>query len=169
MGRRLLPILVCLALVGCGYRLVDYPERDQRLAIALENFSNESYEPGYELVVADALRREVARRGALSLVNNPDRANVVLRGHIAPIDTARRSFSSVVLTLEYEVGVSLEVEFFRPGTELGLDRRLLRENELYNASPDIEATRKNREEALRRVATALATRIHDVIWEVAPP
>jgi hypothetical protein len=169
VARRLLPILLSVSLLGCGYRLVDYPERGKELAIAIENFSNESYEPGYEMVISDAFRREVARRGALRLVNDPDRANMILRGHIAPIQTGRRSFSSVVLTLEYEVIVSLEVEFFRPGTEVGLDRRLLREGQLYNASADVEATRKNREEALSLVATTLATRVHDVIWEVAPP
>ena len=32
---------------------------------------------------------------------------------------------------------------------------------IYPASPDIEATRKNREEALRRVAQVLAARTHD--------
>jgi hypothetical protein len=45
----------------------------------------------------------------------------------------------------------------------------LRARESYLASADIEVQRKNREEALRKIAVVLAARIHDVIWEVAPP
>jgi len=166
-GFSLLPIL--LALAGCGYALVDYPERDAALAIAVQTFENESYEPGYEIVVADALRREVARRGAMRLVDDAGAAEVVLRGRVADIATAGRSFSSVVSTLEFAVGVSLDVELIRPGTEIGIDRRALRARESYLASADVEVQRKNRDEALRKIAVVLAARIHDVIWEVAPP
>lgn len=163
----LLPIL--LALTGCGYALVDYPERDAAIAIAVQTFENESYEPGYEIVVADALRREVARRGAMRLVNDAGAAEILLRGRVADIATSGRSFSSVVSTLEFAVGVSLDLELIRPGTEIGIDRRALRVRESYLASADIEVERKNREEALRKIAVMLATRIHDLIWEVAPP
>jgi hypothetical protein len=162
-----LPVL--LALVGCGYALVDYPDRDTALALAVQTFENESYEPGYEMVVVDALRREVARRGAMRLVDDAAGAEVVLRGRVADIATSGRSFSSVVSTLEFAVGVSLDLELVRPGTEIGIDRRALRARESYLASADIEVQRKNRDEALRKIAVVLAARIHDVIWEVAPP
>ena len=177
MARRsfsLLPILLALtgcgyALVGCGYALVDYPERDEAIAIAVQTFENESYEPGYEIVVADALRREVARRGAMRLVNEAGAAEILLRGRVADVATSGRSFSSVVSTLEFQVGVSLDLELVRPGTEIEIDSRALRARESYLASADIEVERKNREEALRKIAVMLATRIHDLIWEVAPP
>lgn len=167
LGPSLLTLLVALS--GCGYALVDYPQRGEAVAIAVQTFENESYEPGYEIVVADALRREVARRGAMRLVNDPGGAEVLLRGRIADIATAGRSFSSVVSTIEFSIGVNLDVEVVRPGTEIGIDRRALRARENYLASADIEVERKNREEALRKIAVQLAGRIHDVIWEVAPP
>lgn len=162
-------LALALALVGCGYSLVRYPKRGEALAVAVQTFQNKSYDPGFEILVSDALRRELARRGALRLVNNPGVASYILSGTIQSIDTGRRSFSSVVGTLEFEVQVALEVELSRPGTEITVDNRVLRESEAYLASADIEVTRKNREEALRHVAGVMATRIHDVIWEVAPP
>jgi hypothetical protein len=75
----------------------------------------------------------------------------------------------VVLALEYEVRVRMELELVRPGTPIGLDGRVVEESDLYLASADVEATRKNRQEALRRIASGLAVRIHDVMVEVAPP
>jgi hypothetical protein len=155
---------------GCGYRVVSYPERADVVGVAIQNFDNESFDYGYEMVLADALRKEFARRGAWKLVNDPERAEMVIDGSIRPINTGRRSFSSVVSTLEYEVGVLLRVNVQRPGdVQLGVDSRILRERELYLASADVEVTRRNRDEALRRVANVLAQRVHDVLYEVAPP
>ena len=68
--------LVALAIIqlagsGCGYKLIDYSEPIAGLgSVAIQTFKNESYEPGVEFVVADALRREFLRRGALILVCN---------------------------------------------------------------------------------------------------
>ena len=45
----------------------------------------------------------------------------------------------------------------------------MKETERYLASADIEATRKNRDEALRKVAVVLAVRIHDLLYEMYTP
>ena len=163
-------IAVAAFAAGCGYKTVSYPtNRNQALGVAVMTLENDSFDPGYEYVVSDALRVEFARRGALRVVDEPELAQVLLRGRVSSVDTRRRSFSSVVLTLEYQLVVRLELELERPGTALALDRRVLSERDLYLASADIEVTRKNRDEALRRIASMLASRIHDVIYEVAPP
>jgi len=159
--------------LACGYTPVRYGDGDGNgdadpPAVAVALLANDSHDPGYELVVSDALRREFARRGGLRLVPDPEAAEVVLSGRIQPIATVRRSFSSVVLALEYEVRVALELEVERAGGSLAVDRRVLTERELYLASADVEAMRKNREEALRRVAEVLASRVHDVVYELAP-
>lgn len=165
----LLAAALVAALSGCGYRLIDYPDqRADAAGVAVAMLANDSHDPGYEFVLTDALRREFARRGGLRLVQDPGVADVVLSGRIRPISTNRRSFSSVVLTLEYEVAVSLELQVQRGDEPLNVDGRVLIEREIYLASADVEATRKNREEALRRVADVLATRVHDVVYEVAP-
>jgi hypothetical protein len=89
---------------------------------------------------------------------------------VLPIETSSTSFSSVVLALEYQVSLALELAARRrDGSEIPLDRRSLRETERYLASADVEALRRNREEALRRVAGLLAVRVHDEVFELVAP
>jgi len=94
----------------------------------------------------------------------------VIGGAVLPVAWSSRSFSSVNLAIEYEVTLRLRLEVTRPdGEKLALDPTALTESELYLASSDVEVMRKNREEALRRVADALAERVHDVLVETAAP
>ena len=169
-------MLCGLALVGtfgisCGYTLVDYQTPPEGMSsVSIQTFANESYEPGIELVVADALRREFLRRGALSVLNDPAAADLVLSGSIDRIKTQSRSFSSVALTLEWEVTLALNiVATLNDGTLIPVDRTAMRETERYLASADVEATRKNREEALRKLSAVLAARTHDMLYEVYRP
>jgi outer membrane lipopolysaccharide assembly protein LptE/RlpB len=164
-------LLLAGATSACGYQLVDYarPESGSR-KIALPTLRNDSYEPGVELLVADALRREFLRRGAFQLTDDPAAADLVLSGNVLPIQTSSTSFSSVVLALEYQVSLALELHAKRSdGVEIPLDPRSLRETERYLASADAGALHRNREEALRRMAGVIAARVHDEVFEVAAP
>lgn len=156
-----------LLLSGCGYKLVRYSGAlgDVR-RVAIHTLENDSYEPGLDLVVTDALVREFLRRGALVVVEDPALADLVIAGQVLPVQTAGRSFSSVLLSLEYQVTlrVALQVKR-RDGTEVPVDPTALAETELYLASADAEAARKNRDEALHRVSTVLAGRVHDALFE----
>jgi len=161
-------LLLACAAAGCGYQLVDYvrPEGGAR-RVALPTLRNDSYEPGVEFLVADALRREFLRRGAFQLTDDPGAADVVVSGSVRPIQTSSTSFSSVVLALEYQVSLTLELHAKRAdGSEVALDPRSLRETERYLASADVGALRRNREEALRRLAGILAVRVHDEVFEM---
>ena len=134
--------------------------------VAIPPLRNESFEPGIERLVTDALRREFARRGGVQLVRNAAGADLVLSGAVLPLTTRSRSFSSVELALEFEVELPLRLVAERSdGTMLDLDRSVLRDWELYLASADVEVERKNREEALRRLALVLAGRVHDALAE----
>ena len=159
--------LAC-SLAGCGSQLVDYARPDGvTRRVALPPLRNDSYEPGVELLVADALRREFLRRGAFQLTDDPAKADVVVSGKVLPLQTQSTSFSSVVMALEYQVSVTLDLVAKRAdGSEVALDRRSLRETERYLASADVNALRRNREEALRRIASLLAVRVHDEVYEV---
>lgn len=138
--------------------------------VAVPTLRNESYEAGIEYMVSDALRREVLRRKGVRLVEDPESADLVLSGSVQPIAASGRSFSSVVLSLEYEVTLQLEIEALRPdGTKVHIDPRALSESERYLASADVEAMRKNRQEALRELASVLAGRIYDALYETLVP
>jgi hypothetical protein len=169
-ARLALAAALAAALAGCGYEVITYPkDRGASNTIAIQDLVNDSSEPGFEFMLSDALRKEFARRGAMRVVNSLEGASYIVTGYIPSINTGRRSFSSVVLALEYEVTVRLDLTLERPGTPIGFDGRGLSESDLYLASADVEATRKNRQEALRRIAAVLAVRIHDLLVEVAPP
>ena len=164
----MVPILFAPALGGCGYHFVRYGGGlGEVRSVSIRTLRNESYEPGVERVVSDALRREFLRRGAVRLIDDPDSADLVLSGSVERVSIAGRSFDSVILALEFQLTLALDVQAIRrDGTRVAIDRRSMRETERYLASADVEATRKNREEAVRRVASVLAGRVHDALYEV---
>ena len=163
--------LMSLASSSCGYKFIDYDEPIPGLgSVAIQTFQNDSYEPGVEFVVADALRREFLRRGALVLVDDSIDADLVVSGVVEPIVTKARSFSSIALALEWEVTLQLAVFAERSdGIRTRLDENATVATERYLASADIEATRKNREEAIRTLASGLATHVHDMLYEIYLP
>jgi len=160
-----------LAVAGCGYQLVGRGSiRGGARTVALRGFSNETKEPGVEAIVTDALYREFARRGDLRIVRDASRADLVVSGAVATAFVSARSFSSVQLTVEYQVSLRLAVKVQpRDGKALVLDPRSLRESDRFLASADVEVSRKNREEAFRRLAGILAARVRDALYvQVAP-
>ena len=75
--------------------------------MAIRGLANDSFEPGVETLVSDALAREFLRRGALRLVDTPETADLVIGGSVKSIEVRRRSFSSILFALEYEVRMEL--------------------------------------------------------------
>ena len=173
--RALVPALVtlCLLVSGCflGYQPVRYKDAlaDTR-TVAIVPLTNESYEPGAETIVSDAIIREFERRGSLRVVPQKDNADLVIGGKVDEVLIQARSFSSIQFALEFSLTLRLDVKIERAdGTEVAFDRRALADTDLFFASADIEATRKNREEALRRVSGLLAARLHDALFERTVP
>lgn len=161
------------AVAGCfaGYEIVRYENAlgDVR-SVAIQGLENESFEPGVEAIVSDALVGEFVRRGALAVVDDADAADLRIRGAVEEVKIQSRTFSSIQFALEYAVTLRLRLEVTRrDGTEVEIDDRALQESELYFASADVETLRKNRVEAMRRVAGILAGRVHDSIFERGMP
>jgi hypothetical protein len=99
------------------------------------------------------------------VVDDPSVADLVIGGAVLPIETDGQSFSSVAFSLEYRATLRLTLHVARrDGTVIPIDERSLTDSELYLASADVEVTRKNREEALRRSASVIASRIHDALF-----
>jgi hypothetical protein len=169
--KRLVALLLCLVPTACGYGFVRYSGGFEGVeTVAIVTPLNDSYDAGVEFMVADALRREFLRRRAPKLVSNPDRADLVISGRVLPIRATSRSFSSVVLALEYELVLDVQLLARRSdGTEVPIDPRATRESERYLASADSEALRKNREEALRQASNVLAGRVYDALYETLAP
>jgi hypothetical protein len=168
-----LALVPVLLLAGCfaGYEIVHYEKRlGDVQTIAITALANESFEPGVEAIVSDALVTEFLRRGALDLIDDDKAADLVIRGVVEDVQIQSRTFSSIQFALEYAVTLRIRLDVRRrDGTEVKLDDRSLQESELYFASADIEAMRKNREEAVRRVAVVLAGRVHDSLFARSVP
>lgn len=162
--------LLALALAsGCGYRLAGSGIGTVD-SIAIRTPRNDSFQPGMEYVVADALRQELMRRKGSALVEDPVRADVVVSGRVLPLQTRSQSFSSAILAREQEVTLTLDLEAMRrDGSSIELSGDTLRESERYLTSPDVQAQHKNRNEALRRLAAVLATRFFDDMGEALAP
>ena len=165
-------LVVLASLLGaCGYSFVRYGGGlgDVR-RIAIRGLVNDTFEPGADALVSDALAREFLQRGALRLVDDPAAADLVIDGAVKRIDVRRRSFSSILFALEYEVRMELALTIARrDGTPVAIDPNALAESERYLASSDVEVMRTNRQEALRRLAGVLAGRIHDALYERMSP
>lgn len=160
---------VLAAPAGCGYAPIRYRSAmPGSETLAILPLANETFEPGLEAVVLDALRREALARGGLRLVDDPAAADLVLSGAVRRLAVGPRSFSSVVLALEYEVSLGLDLRARRRnGRSIAIDPRAQNESEIYLASADAEAMRKNRREAIHRLAGVLADRVYDSLYESA--
>src|SRR5262245_4168232 len=152
---------------GCGYSLVGAGgSLGDVHTVAIPVLRNDSWEPGVEYVVGDALRREFLRRHGVRLIDDASRADLVLGGRVRTVRSRAATVDSLVLALEYEITIELDLEARRAdGRQVPLDRESLRDSERYLASADQEATRKNRTEALRRVAGVLAGRAYTALAE----
>jgi hypothetical protein len=178
-SRSLVPTLVA-TLFACGYHstLAPAPEPGASGAVAgsarsrvtVLALKSDSPEPWLDRIVTDALRREVGGRARLLLTDDPATAELQVRGRIRPLDINSRSFSSFVAALEYSLTLALDLEVvLESGDVVRLDPVMLSESDSYLASPDIEVTRTNRLEALRRISDLLAGRVADAIELIERP
>jgi hypothetical protein len=157
-----------LALGGCSYQVVS--ERGvlgrEESAIQLRTLENTTNEPGFEALLADALREEFARRGALRpvLSDAAGRAPFALAGEVSSVRVSTSAFSSVALTLEDEVQVSVDLRVTR-AQKLVWQDGALRAEERFLASPDPQVYESNKEQALRRIASRLAQQVHDGLFQ----
>lgn len=132
--------------------------------VAVPMLQNHSFEPGIEVLMTEALRREFQRNGGASVVADPGQADLVLTGTVVDLRTSPRSFSSVAFALEYQVEMQVTLSArLADGEAVALPSAALYEWELYLTSADVEAERKNREEALRRLSGVIAARVHDAL------
>jgi hypothetical protein len=166
LGALFLAALAAPILAGCSnYHVV---RTDASLGpvkrVLVQTLENQSFEPGIEIMVSDAFRREFQRGGGIAVVGDPAQADLVLSGIVTDLMTTPRSFSSVAFGLEYQVEMRLILRAQRAdGTVIPLAGSALHDWEVYLTSADPEAERKNRDEALRRLSNVLAERTRDYL------
>ena len=130
--------------------------------VSVVTLENASVHPEVALIITESIRREALGRGALRLVPDPNAADLVLEGRVPNFRVHSRTVSSISGALEYSVRIPLRLRV-RDSTGDSFKLPSLTASVLYLASADIEATRKNRVEAFRRIGDILAVRIWDSI------
>jgi hypothetical protein len=161
-----LAVLLC----ACGYRALDGRGvlGDGVRTIELRAFENTSREPGLEQLIGDALVEEFGRRAWLTpelqgAVANPD---LILRGVLHSATVRSTSYSSGALALEERIELRFDVDVRRGGTnELVYQHPDFRATEVFLSSADPQVYASNKEQALRRLSSAVAERVHDELFE----
>ena len=156
-------------MLGCGYRplggnLVLGPDVQQ---LEIRMFENSTDEPGLELVIGEALMEEFMRGGRLRAVpaGESGGSQVVLSGVIQRVYVRPSSFSSVAISVEDSLEVTVNASVLRVDTGevlwqgFGLSAR---QNFLSSADPLVY--KSNKQMAMLRVATLIAEDIHNDLF-----
>jgi hypothetical protein len=159
-----------LALCGCGYhalggRGVFGPDVH---SIELFAFENETREPGLEQLITQALNEEFARRGWLDpkLEGQIAQPDLVMRGVLRSATVHSSSYSAGALALEEAVEVVFDVSVHRAqSSELVWQHPNFRVREVFLSSADPQVYASNKEQALRRVSSEIAERVHDELFQ----
>jgi len=163
-------LLATLAFSGCGYHFVGGKGvfgPDVR-TIELLAFENESREPGMEQLIGVAMNEEFARRGWLEprLEGQTPSGDLVMRGAIKSVTVHSTSYSSGALALEESIEVIFDVNVKRAeSTEVLWQHPRFRVREVFLASADPQVYASNKEQALRRVSSEIAERVHDELFQ----
>jgi hypothetical protein len=168
--RGLAALAAALLAAACGYHHLDGRDAfgpDVR-SIELFAFENETREPGLEQLITDALSEEFSRRGWLTaeLEGQSGHPDLTMRGVLHSATVRSSSYSANALALEEVVDVTFDVVVRRVGTNETLWQHPgfhVSEEFLSSADPQVYAS--NKEQALRRVSSRIAERVHDELFQ----
>ena len=163
-------LAICALLPACGYAPVGGKGAfgPEVRTIELEAFANKTREPGLEQMVADAMAEEFERRGWLDptlqgQVANPD---LVMHGVLESVTVRSSSYSAGGFALEEALDVTFDVNVRRSSSgELLYDHPDFRIHDVFLSSADPMVYASNKEQALRRISSEIAARVHDELFQ----
>jgi hypothetical protein len=163
-------VALSLLLSACGYRALDGRGAfgPDVKTIELRAFENASREPGLEQLIGDALVEEFGRRAWLEpeLAGSNANPDLVLRGIVQSATVRSTSYSSGALALEERIEVRFDVDVRRGSSgEIVYQHPDFRITEVFLSSADPNVYASNKEQALRRLSSAVAERVHDELFE----
>ena len=148
--------LAFLAQPGCGYHFTaagaGFPQGIHKVFAPV--IANRTTEPGLEAVFTEAVREQLARGGYLGGEGSEGRLEGELLSVSAGVAQLAPGTSG---PLTYRVSALLRVRLFRDQTLLAQTDVTGSEDYLPALRPDVLTTEANRQAAIRRLASALAT------------
>lgn len=153
-------LLVLVGVAGCGYHLsgakADLPEGIK--TVAVPPFENRTLEPDLGVVMAEAMQREILRRGMVKIAPS-DKADAVLTGRIDNIKLTPVGYDSRGFTTAYQVRVEVSARLVQGGKTIWSINKLV-ENEEIKVDSSIPDDLTRREKVLVGVAEDVAEQIH---------
>ncbi len=167
-GHRLLAgLLVLVVISGCGYGFrgtVNNLPPDIK-AVSIPVFTNESIEPGVEIVFANALIYEFNRSRVLQVVSE-SQAQAQIIGKIRSIAIDPVIYASLTQAVQRRVTVTLDILCRRSDNQKVLwQNQSLSRYEVYLVTTDPNQTDRNKQDAIKKIAQDLSERIHNSILE----
>ena len=167
--RRLIVWLTVLGILsGCGgygFRGTVNNLPPDIKSVSIPVFSNESIEPGVEVIFANALIYEFNRSRALQVVSESE-SQAQVEGKIRTIAIDPVIYANLTQAVERKVTVTLEITFRRSDNQKILwQNQGLSRYEFYRVTTDPNQTQRNKEEAIKKIAQDLSERIHNSILE----
>lgn len=160
--------IAALFAAGCGWHFAERTDAIPKnlTTVAIPLWENETSEPGLATIFTNAAVKEFSTKGWLKPVRM-ESADTILEGRIELVNIQPLSFSSVAIELENRVTVTASVTLRRKDdlSILWSSSRLVGTEE-YDSTPDFNVNLRNREQALRKLATDMAGNVHDDIFRV---
>ncbi len=154
----ILPILLCLLLAGCGYRLQG---RTDALPgdvgnLYVEMFRNDSYEPFLENALTNQVVERFARHDRLEIVEQQARAEGILGGRIVGYSNSSLSYDADDRIAEYRSKMTVEAALRRADNGEVLWKGTLSWQADYAASSDKTLQDDREQAAIQEVSQRLA-------------
>lgn len=154
--------LLLTVLAGCGYHLAGSNRLpDDIRTIAVPVFFNETFEPTLENAVTSAVKQEFLTNSRLTVVNDPEEADLVLRGTIVSFGLTPVTFdrtTSVVLEYRVRIRASVTVEDRRTQKVLWKNPAMESAAE-YRVNPDTAANRVAQDHAVAEAGKLFAENV----------
>ena len=159
----LTPYALLLALLsGCGYHLAGSNRLpDDIRTIAVPVFYNETFEPSLENAVTSAVKQEFLTNSRLTVVNDPEQADLVLRGTVVSFGLTPVTFdrtTNVVVEYRVRIRASVTVENRRTQKVSWKDSAMESAAE-YRVNPDTAANRVAQDHAVAEAGKRFAENI----------
>ena len=160
--KKILPILFCLLLYGCGYSLAG---KETHLppgvtSVAIPTLVNQTLEPGIEIYFTQAFLREFIKDRRARVVDRAE-ADAVLEGIIKSFYIYSVSYDKSGFALEYETVVTMDIALKRKNGEVLWKEKDLLERQWYQTNPSVITTEDNKVSAIQQIAQSLAERIRN--------
>lgn len=168
MKRPLFLILLCLFWISsCGYhwRAEETHLPPQIRSLAIPIFANRTIQTGIETEVSRALVEKFISTKRIS-VTTQSSADAVLTGVVKSFTTYPVAVTtSTQVSTEYRATITVEITFQGQRDGKILFREEMSEWRNYAVLPDLNATEQNKREAIRKISTLLADRVHELILD----